>query len=272
MGIKPCIRRQYAGGPQRPNMYPYQSDGGSAPDPASDDETISIKEIDDMGLQDESAREDEDFDAGADVADVGERFDEVAATRHHDYGVRDGPQNLSVRAQFRRSEVMNMNFMAKVGWRWSLDYMQSNDPLVVWSDWLPKPKLVPSRCPPEPRPCRKCFYEGHFCYKPRGPGEGYSSCHGRTACNSDLIGVIPYKYKRARIQEQQGLITPLLQQRLESQARKLEATKNDVGMADVEKSSTFVEIEDDVDSGNDVEDDLVEDIVRQKKLTGSILW
>lgn len=275
-GIKPYVRRQHAGGPQRPNIYRYQSDDGSAPDLAFDHDTISIKEVDDMNLQDESAHEDEGFDA--DATDDDERSGQVAATRYRDYGVQDGPQNTSARAQFRRTEAMNIDFMATVGEKWSLDDMQSNDPLVIWSDWLPKSKLLPSRCPPEPRPCRKCFYEGYFRYKSRGRDEGCDSYRGRTTCNSDLMGVIPYRYKRAKIQERQGLVTPLLRQRVESQARKLRATKSNIGMADVEKSPTFIEIEDDgeqlveEDSGynsvDDVDDGLDEDFVRQQEADG----
>lgn len=177
--------------------------------------------------------------------------------------------------------------MTKVGEKWSLKDMQSNDPLVVWSDWLPKSRHLSGKCSPEPRPCRKCFYEGHFCYKPRGSDTGCDSCLGKHSCNSDLTGVIPYRYKRAKIREKEGLIHPLLKHRLESQARRLEALKSDIELADTEKTPTFIEIEKDVedniekdfendseadgkyDGEEDIENELGEDAIQQQELNGA---
>lgn len=69
------------------------------------------------------------------------------------------------------------------------------DPLVVYAPWLPK---IPTKPNPEARPCRRCFNEGHFCYRSQGPG---NPCE---TCSQDRTGIVPHPYRKHERKQEAG--------------------------------------------------------------------
>lgn len=102
--------------------------------------------------------------------------EEIANTR---YGVRDRLPRAHAVAQKQRIESLNTKLEMGIKDEMEMANDSSGDPLVIWSAWLPTNPPAAGRCPPETRPCRRCSYEGHYCYKSRGPDEVCDTCFGR---------------------------------------------------------------------------------------------
>lgn len=100
------------------------------------------------------------------------------------------PVNINVSSDFVRTSAMSAPVLQK---------NPGKDPLVTFAAWLPK---VPAKPNPEPRPCRRCFNEGHFCYKSQGSENPCDSCIGNGTCNPDLTGIIPWRYRRYQKKQQ----------------------------------------------------------------------
>lgn len=73
---------------------------------------------------------------------------------------------------------------------------------------------------PRPRPCRRCLYEGHYCYNPRSPGRLCDTCIKYNNCYHDLTGVVGWRYKKARKRAMQGS-TPALRSLAVNKMRRL---------------------------------------------------
>lgn len=216
-GVKPYQRRSQKPRSYRKNDTRNQSGRWKSQSAQRGPDRVQTGPYDDEGA--EADDDDDDDDVDDDDGDDNNDFEDG-----HNLRVVPGKSNLhrqqasgrSARSTFRSNSVAaksSMELMEKD--RYILDH-PNMDPLVFWSVWLPKGKPAPDRCPPEARPCRRCFYEGHYCYKSRGQDGRCDSCFSKGGCYADFAGVIPWRYKRAKEHEKQGLLVPNERNKLEA--------------------------------------------------------